>query len=191
MTNRRYSQLSGTDRGVIMLLRTKSLLRMLLTLCLLLCLSFKAESQTRSKGTLQGQVRLGEQGRQAQNALVIAYGDYEKVYGRTNERGEFRLTLSKGRWRVEAVVRGYQQSSEVWGSVVEGRTNSVSPNPIILVPNPNLSSSTRGTPQSKHTTSVRFVQAAHKTGPPSPSGSSTINRSRWRQGFIARAERVG
>jgi len=123
-----------------MLLGINSLSRMLISLCFLFCLSIEAAAQTTSKGTLQGEVHLGNgQEQPAKNLLVIAYGSYEKVNTRTNDKGQFRLTLSAGQWRVVAVADGYQQKEAV-GFVTEGRTNSISPNPIVLAPNQNRSS---------------------------------------------------
>ena len=124
-----------------MSLDINSLSRMRIALCLLFCLSLEAAAQTISKGTLQGEVHLkGNVEQMAPNALVIAYGSHEKVNTRTDARGQFRLTLSVGQWKVVAVADGYQPF-EAQGYVTEGRTNSISPNPIVLVPNPNRSSS--------------------------------------------------
>jgi len=179
-----------------MFLRTNSMTQMLASLCLLLCLSLEARAQTASKGTLQGRVVLNDQnGPPAKNTLVIVYGGYEKVNARTNGNGEFKLTLSVGRWKVVADLEGYrQQPAEAWGNVTEGRTSRIIPNPIVLVSSRSQSFGALYAPPSKLNPSERTAQAASKTSPRSPSSSLIINRgqtsSQANEGDLQRSPQV-
>lgn len=87
---------------------SKRALKLLLLACLLLCLARGAAAQV---GGVVGTV-LDERNQPIQDAVVIAKGDYIKSV-RTNDRGEFRLTLRPGRWALTVRKKGYRERTVV------------------------------------------------------------------------------